>query len=288
MEQIDSGSGRALQPQAGRPLRQPSPTQEDAQEDGSVAVALGANLGDPLATLLAVRHLLAAELGNWWQAWVQPGQGAAPQAGAGGVRLRWSPLFRTAPVGGPLGQPDYLNAAVVIDGGPPPSAADRPGLDGSPPGAMGGAPPNAIARAGAGFEPDAVAALALLQRLQWLEQRFGRVRAERWGPRSLDLDLLWCGPQQLHSPVLQLPHPRLRERAFVLTPLAAIDPDLTVPAAGEQPAAAVSRMLEALEPGALEPAEEAQQLNPARRPTTARLAPEPPPQRLAGQQGWPE
>ena len=400
-----------------------------------MAVALGANLGDPLATLLAVRPLLAAELRSWWMELVLgpdrapglgvdqdrgdgagdgPGPGMGPGTGLGmglghrdgyasdgggecardgaersaGPRLRWSPLFRTAPVGGPAGQPDYLNAVVVIDGGPPPSAADRPGLAGAPPGAGRSAIGKAIPQAG--VEPSATAALVLLRRLQRLEQRFGRVRSEPWGPRSLDLDLLWCGPQQLDLPELQLPHPRLRQRAFVLTPLAAIDPELTLPAAGDQPAAAVSAMAaahprgtdpheadqeqrqpqrperrpssgppgtehqrpapadakpehaESLAPGiapaktqpwlggngetavvetgnakageaqpavaepaqpqapalepragqpaALMPAEEAQPLLPSSRSATAGLEPEPepPPQRLAGRQGWPE
>ncbi|MFM7393709.1 MAG: hypothetical protein ACKO22_04950, partial [Cyanobium sp.] len=61
-----------------------------------VAVALGANLGDPLATLRAVRPLLAELLRQWWR---------EPQEPDGSeLRLRWSPLFRTAPVGGPANQ----------------------------------------------------------------------------------------------------------------------------------------------------------------------------------------
>jgi 2-amino-4-hydroxy-6-hydroxymethyldihydropteridine diphosphokinase len=67
------------------------------------------------------------------------------------------------------------------------------------------------------------------------EQRFGRVRAEdtpRWGPRTLDLDLLACGDAVLEEPGLSLPHPRLHERAFVLVPLAEIAPDLVVPGRG--------------------------------------------------------
>ncbi len=304
MQQIDSGSGRALQPQPAGQRRQESP----ALGTGSVAVALGANLGDPLATLLAVRPLLAAELLGWWRELGRPrgpgvardrGDGAGGSAGGDGegdggwardgawgiaaARLRWSPLFRTAPVGGPAGQPDYLNAVVVIDGGPPPAAADRPGLAGTPPGPGQSAATKAIAPAGATVEPGAEAALALLRRLQRLEQRFGRVRAEPWGPRSLDLDLLWCGPLHLERPELQLPHPRLRERAFVLTPLAAIDPELVVPgsgiwpppagegavnesAAADHPAATAGMLLAALPAAALEP----------------------PPQRRLGRRGWPE
>ena len=72
-------------------------------------------------------------------------------------------------------------------------------------------------------EPTAEAALELLRRLQALELQFGRVRQERWGPRTLDLDLLWWGGLQLQSSELELPHPRWRERPFVLAPLAALD-----------------------------------------------------------------
>ena len=85
--------------------------------------------------------------------------------------------------------------------------------------------------------------------LQALEARFGRQRLEHWGPRSLDLDLLWCGPLSLERPDLSLPQPRLRERAFVLVPLAS-----------------VQELLEGLPPEALEP----------------------PPERLGGVAGWPE
>jgi len=149
----------------------------------TLAIGLGANLpspaGDPLATLLALRPLLQQRL----QAW----------APVPGLRWQWSPLFRTAPVGGPAHQPDYLNAVLLLQGAGPPAEA---------------------------------AALVLLQQLQQLEQQFGRQRRERWGPRSLDLDLLWWGQLRCRGPVLALPHPRWHEREFVLAPLAAIDPAL--------------------------------------------------------------
>jgi len=74
----------------------------------------------------------------------------------------------------------------------------------------------------------------LLQQLLQLERRFGRVRqeGERWGPRELDLDLLVHGDVVLDEPGLHLPHPRIRERAFVLVPLAEIAPALEVPGMG--------------------------------------------------------
>ncbi|MEW5964545.1 MAG: 2-amino-4-hydroxy-6-hydroxymethyldihydropteridine diphosphokinase [Pseudomonadota bacterium] len=67
---------------------------------------------------------------------------------------------------------------------------------------------------------------ALLERCLASERRMGRVRAERWGPRSIDLDVLHVAGVVLDEPDLVLPHPRITERAFVLAPLADIAPDL--------------------------------------------------------------
>jgi 2-amino-4-hydroxy-6-hydroxymethyldihydropteridine diphosphokinase len=53
-----------------------------------------------------------------------------------------------------------------------------------------------------------------------------RVRTERWGPRIIDVDVLWFGDRTVDEPGLQIPHPRMQERAFVMVPLAEIDPDL--------------------------------------------------------------
>jgi 2-amino-4-hydroxy-6-hydroxymethyldihydropteridine diphosphokinase len=73
----------------------------------------------------------------------------------------------------------------------------------------------------------------LLRRLLAIEAQHGRVRpSERWGPRTLDLDLLLYDDLALVTPMLVLPHPRLHERAFVLYPLAEIDPALVVPGRG--------------------------------------------------------
>jgi len=69
----------------------------------------------------------------------------------------------------------------------------------------------------------------LLAELQAIEAREGRVRAERWGPRTLDLDLLLYGGETIDEPGLEVPHPRLAERAFVLEPLLELDPDLRLP-----------------------------------------------------------
>ena len=109
------------------------------------------------------------------------------------VLERQSHLYRTAPVGPP--QPDYINACAVV------STTINPH--------------------------------ALLTTLLAIEQQFGRVRLERWGPRLLDLDLLLYDDQILDTPSLQLPHPRMHERAFVLVPLAEIAPQWIHPAMRE-------------------------------------------------------
>ena len=105
-----------------------------------------------------------------------------------------SPLYRSAPVGGPSGQPDYLNAAAALD---------------------------------TTLAPD-----ELLTALQAIETAQGRTRTVRWGPRTLDLDLLLYDRLVLDEPRLTLPHPRLHERAFVLYPLYDIAPALEIPGHG--------------------------------------------------------
>ena len=105
-----------------------------------------------------------------------------------------SPWYRTAPVGGPSGQPDYLNAVAALD---------------------------------TALDPD-----ALLAALQEIESAQGRMRNVRWGPRTLDLDLLLYGTLIRDDPRLTLPHPRLHERAFVLYPLYDIAPTLLHPGRG--------------------------------------------------------
>jgi 2-amino-4-hydroxy-6-hydroxymethyldihydropteridine diphosphokinase len=88
---------------------------------------------------------------------------------------------------------------------------------------------NAVARLRTSLSP-----LALLDELQAIENRFGRERPYRNAPRTLDLDLLLYDQQRIATPRLTLPHPRLRERAFVLVPLAEIAPDLTLPIPADQ------------------------------------------------------
>jgi 2-amino-4-hydroxy-6-hydroxymethyldihydropteridine diphosphokinase len=96
-----------------------------------------------------------------------------------------SRVYETAPVGGPS-QDDYLNAVVALD-----TAAGARDL------------------------------LAIGQRLEAAEHR---ERGERWGPRTLDVDVLLVGDEEVHEPDLVVPHPRMTERAFVLAPLADLDP----------------------------------------------------------------
>jgi 2-amino-4-hydroxy-6-hydroxymethyldihydropteridine diphosphokinase len=82
----------------------------------------------------------------------------------------------------------------------------------------------------------------LLDVLLAVERRLGRERLERWGPRTIDLDLLLYGAETLDEPGLTVPHPRLHERRFALEPLAELDPALVVPGRGP-----VSALLAALD-----------------------------------------
>jgi len=75
----------------------------------------------------------------------------------------------------------------------------------------------------------ALAAVELLRRLQSLERRLGRVPSPRFGPRAIDIDILYYGHQIIDRPDLQVPHPRLHERLFVLQPLSEIAPDFRHP-----------------------------------------------------------
>lgn len=93
-----------------------------------------------------------------------------------------SSFYATKPIGPP--QPDYVNACAVVR--------------------------------------TTLSPLGLLSCLQGIEQDFDRVRLERWGPRTLDLDILLWGDRVIDLPDLQVPHPRMAERGFVLVPLAEI------------------------------------------------------------------
>jgi 2-amino-4-hydroxy-6-hydroxymethyldihydropteridine diphosphokinase len=86
---------------------------------------------------------------------------------------------------------------------------------------------NGVARIDTSLSPR-----ALLELLLRIEQSLGRVREERWGPRTVDLDLLVYGGLTVDEPGLRVPHPRLHERRFALEPLAELDPELVVPGLG--------------------------------------------------------
>ena len=137
-------------------------------------LGLGANLGEPAATLAAARDLLAA----------------LPQSRL----VAASALYRTAPVGGPAGQPDFFNVVLAL---------------------------------ATTLEPT-----VLLEHSLAIEERFGRRRLQRWGPRTLDIDLLLQGERLLDVPALQLPHPRLHRRRFVLEPLCELAAELLHPRLG--------------------------------------------------------
>ena len=105
-----------------------------------------------------------------------------------------SGVYETAPVGGPTGQDPYLNAVVLVD--------------------------------------TTLPASVLLERCLAVEEAFGRRRAERWGPRTLDIDVITYDDQVSADETLTLPHPRAHERAFVLIPWLSVDQAATLPGRG--------------------------------------------------------
>jgi 2-amino-4-hydroxy-6-hydroxymethyldihydropteridine diphosphokinase len=111
----------------------------------------------------------------------------------GSVLERASSLYESAPLG-PQDQPDFVNAVVRLK--------------------------------------TSLAPELLLDALQRIEQRHGRIRAQHWGPRSLDLDILLYGDRRVQTSRLRIPHPQLARRNFVLCPLAEIAAGLTIPGLG--------------------------------------------------------
>lgn len=106
-----------------------------------------------------------------------------------------SRVYATAPVGG-VPQGEFLNAAALVR------------YEGTP--------------------------AQLLELLLAIEKRLGRIRREKWGPRTIDLDLLWAEGIVLETPELTLPHPHLQERAFAVVPLLDVVPDATDPLTGQR------------------------------------------------------
>ena len=138
-------------------------------------VAIGANLGDRLTTLRAAVDALAK----------------AENLSVHAI----SPLYETAPVGGPEDQPSYLNAVIQAE--------------------------------------TELSAHDLLDFLLSVERENNRTRDVRWGPRTLDLDILFYGDLVTADSRLEVPHPRLHQRRFVLQPLADLAPELTHPVLGK-------------------------------------------------------
>lgn len=91
--------------------------------------------------------------------------------------------------------------------------------------------PAVVLQRGRRREDDA-APSSLLERGQAIEEAFDRVRAERWGPRTIDVDIVAYADVVSDDPELTLPHPRARERAFVLAPWHDVDPEAQLPGAG--------------------------------------------------------
>jgi 2-amino-4-hydroxy-6-hydroxymethyldihydropteridine diphosphokinase len=104
-----------------------------------------------------------------------------------------SPVYETAPVGGPE-QPDFLNVVVIAE---------------------------------TRLTPE-----TLLERVLSIEDAMDRVRTVRWGPRTLDIDIVQFGDIASTDPALTLPHPRAHERAFVLVPWSDVEPDAALPGHG--------------------------------------------------------
>jgi 2-amino-4-hydroxy-6-hydroxymethyldihydropteridine diphosphokinase len=123
---------------------------------------------------------------------------------------RASRLYRT-PAWGQTAQPDFINAVAMLD--------------------------------------TALPARALLDRLLGIERAFGRTRAsgERWGPRTLDLDLLLYGDAVIDEPGLHVPHPHLHQRAFALLPLLELAPEIVIPGIGRGADAAVAMAADGIE-----------------------------------------
>lgn len=128
--------------------------------------------------------------------------------------VKQSRLYRSAPMG-PADQPDYINAVAELE---------------------------------TELEPE-----ALLSALQAIEAAHGRRReGERWGPRTLDLDILLYGDRCIELPELRVPHPGLAERAFVLYPLNEIAGDIEIPRLGP-----LNKLLKNCSPEGLEPVQDA-------------------------------
>jgi 2-amino-4-hydroxy-6-hydroxymethyldihydropteridine diphosphokinase len=142
-----------------------------------VVLGLGSNVGDRATTIQrAIARL---------------------EASTDMTLLARSGLYESPPAGGPE-QPDYLNAAVLVE--------------------------------------TALAPRDLLLQSLAIERELGRIRPDpqRWGPRTIDLDILWIDGEVVREPGLSVPHPRLRDRPFAVRPLLDVVPDAMDPQSGER------------------------------------------------------
>ncbi|MDR1646981.1 MAG: 2-amino-4-hydroxy-6-hydroxymethyldihydropteridine diphosphokinase [Zoogloeaceae bacterium] len=149
-------------------------TRSPGSETVRAYVAFGANLGNPFAALDAALDALAA----------------LPDTRV----TACSSCYRSAPIGVPARQPDYINAVIALG--------------------------------------TSLAPRSLLDALLDIENDIGRSRDAALAPRTIDLDLLLHGDMTLATPALTLPHPRLHLRAFVLLPLIELAPELVIPGIG--------------------------------------------------------
>ena len=165
-----------------------------ALPSNNLAIGIGSNLpsehGNSRATLVKARQLLNKTICLWLK------ENCKKEFGLEEVIFNWSSQYETYPVGNNLNQPKFINAIVLVKG-------------------------NVLKK----IKPSKASAFDLLKRTMEIEKTLGRVRGENvpvWGPRIIDIDLLAWGNLSVQCENLILPHPRLLERNFVITPLSEV------------------------------------------------------------------
>ena len=160
-----------------------------------LVISIGSNipskLGGPIGTIAAIRPQIEKSINDWNFALTSPT--SKDEIFDRSLSFKWSSLFETNPLGGPTGQPNFINTVLVVDG-------------------------ESFNMA----NPNQKAAIDLMKKFLDLEKIAGRERKSTsisWGPRSLDIDFISWGGLQVNTEILILPHPRFSERNFVLIPL---------------------------------------------------------------------
>ena len=163
-----------------------------------LVISIGANIpgihGDPIRTIAAMRPEIEKSIIEWNVALNCPKIDS--QNIDKSLSFQWAPLFETAPLGGPVDQPNFINTVLVVEG-----------------------------EDFASVTPNKKAAICLMEKFLELERIAGRKREKAeifWGPRSLDIDFISWGELHINTETLILPHPRLSERNIVLIPLAEV------------------------------------------------------------------